>query len=337
MMTAAPYTAERTTRDGIEVIRLYHRDTRTEVLVAPSLGNNAYAMSVNGKPIFWSPYGTVGELKAKPAQAGNPFLAPWANRLDRDGFYANGKKFLLNPALNNFRRDGNGNPIHGLLVFAPQWKVVRLEAGSSSAEVTSRLDFDKVPEYMAQFPFAHVIEMTYRLSGSELEVRTAIENHSSEPMPLCIGFHTYYQITDAPRDEWMVHIPATEQVVLSKLLIPTGAMKPVILASPLSLRNNQLDDVYTGLVKDEAGSAEFWVRGREQQITVLFGPKYRVGVVYAPPGRDFICFEPMTAITDAFNLHHSGLYSELPSVPAGGSWQESFRIRATGFSSKSRR
>jgi aldose 1-epimerase len=53
--------------------------------------------------------------------------------------------------------------------------------------------------------------------------------------------------------------------------------------------------------------------------------------VYAPRSREFICFEPMSAITDAFNLAHSGVYKELQSVPAGGQWKESFWISATGY------
>jgi aldose 1-epimerase len=56
-----------------------------------------------------------------------------------------------------------------------------------------------------------------------------------------------------------------------------------------------------------------------------------VAVVYAPKGREFICFEPMAAITNAFNLAHRGVYTELQSAPAGGEWRESFWIRTTGF------
>jgi hypothetical protein len=39
----------------------------------------------------------------------------------------------------------------------------------------------------------------------------------------------------------------------------------------------------------------------------------------------------MVGITDSMNLTQKGLYKELQSVPAGGSWQESFWIRARGY------
>ena len=47
--------------------------------------------------------------------------------------------------------------------------------------------------------------------------------------------------------------------------------------------------------------------------------------------RGFIAFEPMVGITDSMNLAHKGLYKELQSIPPGGTWQESFWLRPTGF------
>ena len=180
---------------------------------------------------------------------------------------------------------------------------------------------------MAQFPFAHTIEMTYRLHDGVLEVRTTLENLSADPMPVGIGYHPYFQIHDAPRDQWKVHLAARDHLALSKMLIPTGERKPVEFADPLPLAGVALDDVFGNLVRDSA----FSVEGAHQKISVLYGPKYTVAVIYAPPGRPFICFEPMSAITDAFNLAHAGIYKELQSIPPGSTWQESFWIAPTGW------
>jgi galactose mutarotase-like enzyme len=71
------------------------------------------------------------------------------------------------------------------------------------------------------------------------------------------------------------------------------------------------------------------------------GPNYRSVVLYSPgrtdpvpgaaprPPADFIAIEPMVGITDSMNLAQKGIYKELQSIPPGGSWQESFWIRAT--------
>ncbi|MEK7406925.1 MAG: aldose 1-epimerase, partial [Acidobacteriota bacterium] len=235
MSNAQNYSATKTVVDSIEVVRLTDAAHKTEVSIVPSIGNTAYEMKVNGKNVFWAPYSGPGELKAKPAQGGNPFLAPWANRIDQDAFYANGKKYLLNPELRNWRRDQNQKPIHGLLVYSSAWQVVGLKADGAGAETTSRLEFWKHPDLISQFPFAHTITMTHRLRDGVLEVETTLENHSTDPMPVSLGYHAYYQLHDSPRDEWTVHVAARERMVLSNLLIPTGERQPVSLPDPAPL------------------------------------------------------------------------------------------------------
>jgi aldose 1-epimerase len=331
MSSAANYIAERATRDGVEVVRLADPAHKTEVTVVPSYGNNAVEMKVNGKNIFWFPATNLADLNKKPVFAANPFLAPWANRLDHDGFYANGKHYSLDPNVKNYRTDAHKQPIHGLIAYAKEWKVVDVKADDKKAEVTSRLEFFKYPDYMAQFPFAHIIDMTYRLQDGVLEVATSIENHAVEPMPVSVGYHPYFKIHDVPRDQWKVRVPARDHMILSPQLVPTGETKPAQLANPMSLSGTQLDDVFTGLVRGESGRAEFSVEGAKEKISVLYGPKYPVAVVYAPPGRDFICFEPMSGPTNAFNLHHAGKYKDLQTIAPGGRWRESFWIHPTGF------
>jgi aldose 1-epimerase len=62
-------------------------------------------------------------------------------------------------------------------------------------------------------------------------------------------------------------------------------------------------------------------------VSVPLSPKPETG----PAERGYIAFEPMVGITNAMNMAQKGTYQELQSVPARGSWEESFWIRATGF------
>jgi aldose 1-epimerase len=331
MTQAADYAARRTAVDDVDIVQLLDNVRHIEVSIAPPAGNIAYEMKVNGQNVLWAPFYSPAELKAREPFCCVPFLAPWANRLDEDAYWANGKKFLLNAELGNIRRDANRKPIHGLLSFTPLWTVTGSGADAHSAWVTSRLEFWKHPSLMAQFPFAHNLTMTYRLANGELEVETTIENLSTSPLPVAIGYHPYFQLHDAPRDQWKVHIAARDHLVLNKELIPTGERRPVEFADPHPLHASQLDDVFANLIRGADGRAQFWVEGKKQRITVTYGPKYTVAVIYAPAAREFICFEPMSAITNAFNLAHSGVYKELQSVPPGGTWKESFRVTPTGF------
>ncbi len=328
---AAGYAAETKTIDGVDVVELHDAQSHTDVAVAISVGNMAYEFKVNGKNALWFPFASVGDFAKKPAFSGIPFLGPWANRIDASGYYANGKKYLLNPDLGNLQRGGDQLWIHGLLNYSKRWKVVEAVAGPDSAHVTSRLEFWKYPDLMAQFPFAHTIEMTYRLQKGRLAVETVIHNLSTDPMPLAIGFHPYFTLHDAPRDEWQVHLPVDEHLALDPKLVPTGERRKMDLPDPYPLQGHQLDDGFTGLRRDANGHSEFSVKGGKEQISVIYGPKYQVAVAYAPPGAKFICFEPMTAITNGFNLNHAGKYNELQSVAPGAEWRETFWIQTTGF------
>lgn len=330
-LPAQRYETGLETLEGIESVLLRDRATETLVRIVPALGNNVWEMTVRGRPVFWSPYRSVAEFRARPGHFGNPFLWPWANRIDGMAYWVNGKKYLLNAELGNVRPGPNNTPIHGLLVASDLWKLAGHGADSGGAWARSRLEFWRRPELMAQFPFAHAVEMIYRLADGALAVETVVENLSDEAMPVSLGFHPYFRITDAPRDEWTVTLAARRRHVLDAKLIPTGETAPLPYPKELKLRGVVLDDVMDELERDSSGVARFRVAGRKQRITVEYGEAYGVAVVYAPAGREFICFEPMTAITNAFNAAHAGWYRALPFAGPHGRWRGVFRIVPEGY------
>lgn len=334
---AQPYTAQKTTADGIPIVRLTDNQRDIVVSIAPTVGNNAYEMILGGRNVFWFPYESVADFAREPKLCGNPFLAPWANRLDEEGFYFEGRRYLLDKHLGNLLRDGNGLPIHGLLLFRPEWEVVELEATAEEAYVTSRFSFARHAELLGHFPFAHQIDMTYRLRAGALAIETRIVNQGSQTMPLSVGYHPYFRIHDAPRDAWTVRLPVERIWTLTDRLVPTGSTQPVrnVFPNPerISLAGTFLDHVFGGLRRTADGTARFAVKGKQQTIEVRYGEKYREAVVYAPHGKEraFICFEPMSGITNAFNLAHRGRYDHLQSIPAGGEWMETYSIHPSGF------
>jgi aldose 1-epimerase len=326
----ANYSARRSTRDGVDVIILSDAARHTEVTVVPSIGNVAYEMKVNGKNVLRTSALTLAQFKAKPSMVGIPFLWPWANRIDQDAYYVNGKKYAINSDLKNASRDQNKHPMHGLVTYSSAWSVVSTKADRRRAEVTSRLEFWKYPDLMAQFPFAHTVEMTYRLTDGVLEVQTLVRNHAAEPMPVSMGFHSYFRVDDAPADQWTLHIAARDHLVLNRELMPTGERKPVEFPDPYPLAGKRLDDLFANLIRGADGRAEFWLQGKAEKVSVLFGPKYDVAVVFTT-GRDTVAIEAMSAITNAFNLAQAGTYKDLQMIPPGGEWRESFWVRPTGF------
>jgi aldose 1-epimerase len=322
----ATYTAERIG----STVRLADTDRQVFVAIAPSRANVAFQMRVKGHDVLYFPLASLEDPRA--GQFGIPFLGPWANRLDEPAFYASGRRYPFDMELGNVR---GSIPIHGFLGTS-EWEVVEARADANAAWVTSRLEFFRQPLWMKQFPFAHTIEITHRLQEGVLEVLTRIQNLSFEPMPVSIGFHPYFQLTDSPRDDWTIAVGARTQWLLAENKIPTGQTQPIqrLFPDPQSvvLKGYRLDDVFADLVRDAQGRAVMSVKGRSQRLDVSVGPNYRAVVIYAPgPDRSFICFEPMAGITNAMNAAHKGLYKELQVIPAGGTWEESFWVRPSGF------
>jgi aldose 1-epimerase len=329
---AQQYTAR---RSG-DVVILEDAKSQTVVSLLPAVGNVAFSMKVNGQEVLRWPYASVDEFKAKPALSGIPFLGPWANRLDEQAFYANGKRYPFDMELGNVR---GAIPIHGFLSTAA-WQLVETRADAKSAWVVSRLEFFKQPAWMKQFPFAHTIEMTHRLQDGVLQIQTTITNLSAEAMPVAVGFHPYFKLTDSPREQWAISVGANTHWILSPQKIPTGETEPIeqLFANPraAALKDYNLDDVFSDLGRDALGLAHMTVKGKRQQLDVMLDASWRSVVVWSPnpgPANDpnFIAFEPMAGITDAMNLAQKGLYKELQSIPPGGTWEASFWVKPSGF------
>jgi aldose 1-epimerase len=268
-------------RNG-DIVTLEDTKNQTTVSVITSVGNMAYEMKVKGQNVLRFPFASVDDFRARPGLHGIPFLSPWANRLDEQAFYANGKRYAFDMQLGNV----NGAiPIHGFMSRTDQWEVVEAKADGKSAWVTSRLDAYKQPMWMKQWPFAHSIEMTYRLQDGTLETHTKVTNMASEPMPVSLGYHPYFQLTDSPREEWVVTVPAKTRWLLNYQKVPTGETEAADKFFPGgkgTLKDYNLDDVFSDLNRDAQGRSTVTVKGRKQQLDVTLGPNYKSLVMYSP-------------------------------------------------------
>src|SRR5580658_182884 len=119
---AQPYTARQMEDHGVAIVRLSDAAHGVEVSVVPSIGNLAYEMKVHGHNILHFPYADIAEFARQPAQCAIPLLAPWANRMTEEGFWANGKKYIFNLGLGNLH---GALQIHGVLGNSPLWHVTQ--------------------------------------------------------------------------------------------------------------------------------------------------------------------------------------------------------------------
>ena len=310
------YSFEHSVISGIPVIILKDLESDLSVSVAPSLGNRAVRIERNNMNfLHWQP----NEF------SGIPFMAPWANRMSAEGFWS-GPTFHPFKAPAALQRDSNNLAIHGLLTSSTNWQVERLACGNESAALTCRLDYHSDAQLRSNWPLKHSYEMTYRLGSGAIEVEVAITNGDSSAMPVAVGFHPYFQIPGVPRKEVALHVAARKRVVTDERLLATGAFEPVTLPNRVSLAAYKPDDGFTDLVRDSDGISRFWAEGGRWRLELGLGPRYPVAIVYAPPNHEYICIEPMSAITDGINLAAVGLYPELQWIQAGETWRDSFWI-----------
>jgi aldose 1-epimerase len=282
---AAPALAQRysATENG-DVVELVDTSAQMKVSVVWSM-SNAWRVQVKGKDLVrTSP--TLADFEARPGLNGVPLLAPFANRLDETAFYANGRKYNFDLELGNVR---GPIPSTGYVNGSKAWQLVEAKADQRSAWVTCRLDYYKIPLFMAQFPFAHTITMTYRVSEGALEVHTRLDNLSTEPMPVAIGFHPIFELPDGNRDDWTVSLDAKTHWIEIPQRLPTGETQPIENffgsdRTAIQLKKYALiDDVFTDLIRDASGRATMKLMYSGKELDVMLGPKYKTVLAWSTP------------------------------------------------------
>jgi aldose 1-epimerase len=220
---------------------------------------------------------------------GIPILYPWANRLGANTYTADDTTVTLVAGEHGVRADPNGLPIHGVLAAYPDWRVTH----ESDNELTAEVDFSD-EDLLASFPFPHRLAVTVTLFERTLRVRSSVAPTSQRPVPLCFGFHPYLQLPGVPREQWILETPPLRHLTLDERGLPTGETAPQA-ASTETLGDKAFDDGYD----EVAEGAVFAVSGGDRRIEVHFEQGYPAAQIFAPPGEEVVCFEPMAAPTDA--------------------------------------
>lgn len=271
----------------------------------PGAGMLGASLVHHGEELLWQGAG-AGEYAQRRAFMGVPFLHPWANRLDHFGYRTGGHDVVLDPASPLLLLDDTKLPIHGLLNATPRWTVHETAADRDAARLVAVLEFDD-DDLLAAFPFPHRVEMTIRLGSGALEVRVVLSTTGDRAVPVSFGFHPYLQLPGLPRAEWQVVLPVRRMLLLDDRMLPTGEKRTVApITGPIGDRT--LDDCF-----DRLGTpARFTVSGAGRELAIEFVEGYSTAQIFAPPGEQYICVEPMTAPVNSLSGPDSGLAWVLP-------------------------
>lgn len=305
------YSTAEILHQGYPAIELRSAAGLTAVF-APQIGMVGCSLTHEGEELLGH-RGGLARYEATGSTMGIPLLHPWANRLAGLTYTVGERTVEIDPDSPRVRTDPNDLPIHGLVNAWPHWELMETTSGESDARLLARLAFNE-PELLEAFPFEHQLFVYAGVTETTLAITTILEATGKAAVPVAFGYHPYLAIPD--RGDWHVDIPVRTRLVLDDRMIPTGATEPVEpYSGPLGERT--YDDGYAGI----APGTTFAVSAGGRRIEVELTKGYPFAQVYAPGDEEVICFEPMTAPTNALV---SG--RDLPLVAPGEEYEATFSI-----------
>ena len=320
MMERATYSVGNKTVDGFQVCTL-REDQKAVAEIAPGLGNNCYAFRVadtgpDSESRSWlslidAPPDLV-TLQEHPDIYGVPILFPFPNRIRGGSWQFEGEVYQFD------KPPDSPTSIHGLLLSRP-YEVESHAANANGATLVCALDSREFADIGRQYPFPFKIGITYTLKDAVLSMDVSIRNTGRRNMPMGFGIHPYFRVGLSPNADAaaaLIKVPAAAYWELDEDSVPTG--NRLAVAGALDLRDGKpfagltLDHVFTDVQRESDGVIRCVIENRDtgHGLVMESGAPFRELVVYTPPGRDVICFEPYTCPTDAINLEAKG-------IPAG--------------------
>ena len=297
--------------NGFGSIALISPDGSTETQFVPDANMLCHSLQHRGIELL-DQGGGVTAYADRGATMGIPLLYPWANRLSGFEYGAGGKSVVLPRGGGLIPIDDAGLPIHGVLPSQLRWQVDRQ---SRRDRISARMAWTS--EYLLElFPFVHELRFDADLSDRALTITTTVRATGEDAVPVSFGYHPYLRIPRAGRESWQVTLGAFRHLIVDERMIPTGEREPIERRN-LCLGERSFDDGFDGLCVP----AEFAVAAGDFALTVEFLQGFSYAQVYAPTGHDFICFEPMTAPTNALNSGNG-----LALVPPGAEYRAAFSI-----------
>ncbi|CAN5575395.1 aldose 1-epimerase [soil metagenome] len=280
-----------------------------EATFHPDLGMVGSSLRHRGRELLALPH-PLTAWRDSAKTTGLPLLAPWANRLSGRRYAVGATEVEL--AGLELPTDPHGLPFHGTLGGGHAWEVVE----EATTHISARFDYGASSTLLRPFPFRHLLTLTVRIEGRALVVTTTVEPTGDVAVPVSFGFHPYLRLPGG-RHGTRLHLPDRRHLALDGRGLPTDAGADERAKAEV-LGERVVDDLY------ELGAARsLALSGDGLCVTARFDDGYPFAQVYAPPGSDFACLEPMTAPTNAL------VSGRFHLVPPGGSFAARFSVVVT--------
>jgi aldose 1-epimerase len=294
------YQSNLYTEEQIKIVSLSNDFIQAKIAI--NVGCTLYSLIYNNiETIYFNDtllnYGTHKKL------AGIPFMHPWSNRLNGDVIF--NKAFECTENLNKILyRDANHLPLHGLLLKSDKWELDEIYHDNTQAYCIAKFNFND-ETMLSIFPFPHLIFLKIKLEKNELSYEVKIENKSGKEMPLCFGFHPYFNLENS--NTHFLQTPNATIVEVDEHLIPSGNIVPRsdyfnFESDVLDIKNAAIDHAFLQQEKN----CNYKLITTNYTVEFVLDDAYKVVQIYHPNAthKPYICIEPMLATANALNTNY---------------------------------
>lgn len=327
------YSVYDSVHDGFRVLELRDDGRKQRARIVPAVGATCidYSVTHHGQTEhLLDPPPDLNALVQRPTAYGTPILFPFPNRIRHGEFLWRGERFEFED------KSSAGHHIHGLVLNRP-WKVDDVAASPERAYCSLSFASSDHEDVEIQYPFPFRLRVEYTLCESALTMAFTASNDGDETLPMGVGFHPYFRCPISARTEpsqCIVTVPAAAYWELDQQLLPTGRIAPVSdktdMRSGAPFAGMRWDHVFTQVAVDERQRVSRCVIEDKViglRTVVESDAAFRELVVYTPPNRRAICFEPYTCPTDAPNLAARGLDVGLIELEPKQAWTGAMKVR----------
>ena len=253
--------------------------------IVPEIGGSItrYCLKTEKQTLnFLRPAIQSGLAKHDPREMASFPLIPFSNRIRNGHFKFQGREIKL-PL--NFYPEVHSIHGHG-------WKVPWTVTEKSENKAT--IEYQFLPD---EWPFSYLARQVFDLEESSLTVTLQIINTGNSAMPVGMGLHPYFvrtpqaSITAKTEKMW---INDAETMPLRLESVP----EIKLLNQGLIVTQNALDNLFTGWNREVLISWPEW----NANLRIFADAPLDFLVIYTPADADFFCVEPVSNVTDAFNM-----------------------------------
>jgi len=222
-------------------------------------------------------------------------LLPFPNRLDAGQYSWDGNnyEFPVNDPQTN-------NAIHGFATDKPM-EITEINLEKDHAMIHCMYQYDGSIE---AYPFPFNFSVHFMLKEpNAFEATFKVTNEGENALPLGMGWHPYFQLSDKV-DDMELLFDSAEMVGLDERMIPTGKrysydefetqkkIGATVLDNCFAIKNTD-GTPFTLSLKGKKGTLQYWQETGTGKFNYI--------QLFTPPNRKSLAIEPMTCNVNAFN------------------------------------